>query len=225
MEFNNTSVMFDGNIFSRHLKMNISDMYIACREKIKYISAMFIKVIGESDVKALTESTNAKSTDKIKKRTYMEASRVIDDYGNAILRLSYTYLHNMADAEDILQDTLIKYMQSHTEFDSNEHEKAWLLRVAANLSKNRIAYNSVRESDEIAEELIAEQREDLSFVWDAVKELPVVYREVVHLYYYEGFSTRDIAEILHMNESTVRSNMKRGRERLRQILKEEYDFE
>ncbi len=155
----------------------------------------------------------------------MEASRIIDDYGNAILRLSYTYLHNMADAEDILQDTLIKYMQSSMEFESREYEKAWLLRVAANLSKNKITYNNVRDADEIEEELIAEQREDLSFVWDAVKELPVVYREVVHLYYYEGFSTRDIAEILHMNESTVRSNLKRGRERLRQILKEEYDFE
>lgn len=67
MEFNNTSVMIDGYIFSRHLRMNISDIYIACREKIKYISAMFIKVIGESKVKASTESTNAKSTDKIKK--------------------------------------------------------------------------------------------------------------------------------------------------------------
>ena len=196
MEFNNTSVMIDGNIISRHLKMNISDMYIACREKIKYISAMFIKAIGEPEVKVSTVSTEVKSTDKIKNE--------------------HIWRH---------QDTLIKYMQSSMEFESREYEKAWLLRVAANLSKNKITYNNVRDADEIEEELIAEQRVDLSFVWDAVKELPVVYREVVHLYYYEGFSTRDIAEILHMNESTVRSNLKRGRERLRQILKEEYDFE
>ena len=66
MEFNNTSVMIDGNIISRHLKMNISDMYIACREKIKYISAMFIKAIGEPEVKVSTVYTDVKSTDKIK---------------------------------------------------------------------------------------------------------------------------------------------------------------
>lgn len=225
MELDNVDMMIDEYINQKRWSMDILDICIEFRKMINCISAKVIKIIDEFRMKVLAKSEKTESIDKIKTRTYMEASRIIDDYGNAILRLAYTYLHNMADAEDILQDTLIKFMQSHMELDGKEHEKAWLLRVAANLSKNRIAYNNVREADEIEDELIAEQREDLSFVWDAVKELPVTYREVVHLYYYEGFSTRDIAEILHMNESTVRSNLKRGRERLRQILKEEYDFE
>mgnify|MGYP000386835115 CR=1 FL=1 len=96
---------------------------------------------------------------------------VLDIYGNAILRLAYSYLHNMSDAEDILQDTLIKYMQSSPAFLTESHKKAWLLHVAANLSKNKIDYNKIRETDELEETLVAEEREDLSFVWEAVKAL------------------------------------------------------
>lgn len=130
----------------------------------------------------------------------------------------------MEDAEEILQDTLIQYLKAAPVLENEAHEKAWLLRVAGNLSKNRIAYNRLRSTDELQESLAAEQREDLSFVWEAVKDLPVKYREVIHLFYYEGLSTGEIASILKEKESTVRSRLMRGRERLRSILKEEYDF-
>lgn len=154
-----------------------------------------------------------------------QAERFLDDYGNHILRLAYSYLHNLNDAEEILQDTLIQYLKTLPHLESREHEKAWLLRVAGNLSKNRIEYNKRRYADEINEELIAEEREDLSFVWEAVKELPDKYREVIHLHYYEGYPTAHIAKILKRNESTIRSDLRRGRERLREVLKEAYDFE
>lgn len=154
-----------------------------------------------------------------------QAERFLDDYGNNILRLAYSYLHNLNDAEEILQDTLIQYLKTLPHLESREHEKAWLLRVAGNLSKNRIEYNKRRYADEINEELIAEEREDLSFVWEAVKELPGKYREVIHLHYYEGYPTAHIAKILDRNESTIRSDLRRGRERLKEILKEAYDFE
>lgn len=151
--------------------------------------------------------------------------KVLDTYGNAILRLAYSYLHNMSDAEDILQDTLIKYMQSSPVFLTEGHKKAWLLHIAANLSKNKIDYNKIRETDELEETLVAEEREDLSFVWEAVKALPEKYREVIHLYYQEGYPTKEISKILSRNESSVRSDLKRGREALKQVLKEAYDFE
>ena len=131
----------------------------------------------------------------------------------------------MDDAEDILQDTLIKRLSAAPVFESAEHEKAWLLRVAANLSKNRIDYNSVRRADELDESLAAEKREDLSFVWDAVRSLPTEYAEVVHLFYFEGYSTAETAKILGKNESTVRSCLSRGREKLKSVLKEAYDFD
>lgn len=157
--------------------------------------------------------------------TFARAEKALDQYGNAILRLAYSYLHNMSDAEDILQDTLLKYMQSAPAFENVQHEKAWLLCVASNLSKNKISYNRVRETDELLETLAAEEREDLSFVWNAVKKLPEKYREAIHLYYEEGYSTREISRILNRRESTIRSDLKRGRERLKEVLKEEYDFE
>ena len=153
------------------------------------------------------------------------AGRMLDRYGDSILRLSYSYLHNMGDAEDVVQETLIRYMKTAPSFENEAHEKAWLLRVASNLSKNRIDYNNVRQADELDEKLAAEEREDLSFVWDAVKSLPDNYRDVLHLFYNEGYSTKEISVILKRNESTVRSDLKRGREKLRLVLKEVYDFD
>ncbi len=155
---------------------------------------------------------------------YMQAEEIMDRYGDTLLRYAYSYLHNLSDAEEILQDTMIQFMKSAPIFTSESHRKAWLLRVAGNLSKNRISYNTIRQTDELKEELVQEEREDLSFVWDAVKELPVKYREVIHLFYYEGYSTAQIAEILEKNETTVRSLLSRGRKLLKQVLKEAYDF-
>lgn len=149
---------------------------------------------------------------------------MLSEYGNSILRLAYSYLHNMSDAEEILQDTLIQFLKTTPTLESPAHEKAWLLRVAANLSKNRIDYNCLRTSDELNEELIAEEREDLSFVWAAVKTLPTQYREVIHLFYHEGYPTAQIARMVGRKESTVRSDLRRGREKLRELLKEAYDF-
>ncbi len=152
------------------------------------------------------------------------AERFMKEYGNSILRLAYSYLHNMADAEDVLQDTLIRVLEADPEFKSEEHEKAYLLRTAANVAKNRIDYNKYRETDELNEELVAEKREDLAYVWDAVRGLPEQSREVIHLFYVEGYRTAEIAKILRRKESTVRSDLKRAREHLKEILKEEYDF-
>lgn len=155
------------------------------------------------------------------------AEQPLDSYGNAVLRLAYSYLHNIEDAEDILQETLIRYFQTHLVLENKAHEKAWLLRVAANLSKDRIGYNKLRGHEDIdtsEESLIAEQREDLSFVWDAVKQLPVRYRAPIHLFYYEGCSVEQIAGILNRKPATIRSDLHRCRDRLKTILKEAFDF-
>jgi RNA polymerase sigma factor (sigma-70 family) len=154
-----------------------------------------------------------------------QAERLLDTYGNHILRLAYSYLHNSGDAEDVLQDTLIQFLKAEPVFESGIQEKAWLLRVAANLSKNRIRYNKVRDADQLQETLAAEERADLSFVWEAVKSLPQPYREVLHLFYYEGCSSAEISSILGIKEATVRTHLRRGRARLKDILKEAYDFD
>jgi len=153
------------------------------------------------------------------------AAGLMDRYGDSILRFAYSYLHNMSDAEEILQDTLLAYLVNQPAFANEAHAKAWLFRVAGNLSKNRIRYNSYRNHDELMEELVAKEKEDLSFVWEAVSQLPENYREVIHLFYQEGFTTAEIAAILGRREVTVRSDLSRARKKLKEILKEAYDFE
>ena len=156
------------------------------------------------------------SREKVNQR----ATALLDQYGEHILRLAYSYLHNQSDAEDILQDTLIQYLRTSPTLESPAHEKAWLLRVAGNLSKNLLRAQGYRQADQLEETLVAQEREDLSYVWDAVKALPVPYREAIHLFYYEGYSTAQIAQILDQKESTVRSRLKRGREKLKPLLEE-----
>ena len=148
------------------------------------------------------------------------ATALLDRHGESILRLAYSYLHNQSDAEDILQDTLIQYLRTSPTLESPAHEKAWLLRVAGNLSKNLLRAQGYRQADQLEETLVAQEREDLSYVWDAVKALPVPYREAIHLYYYEGYSTAQIAQVLGQKEATVRSRLKRGREKLKPLLEE-----
>lgn len=101
----------------------------------------------------------------------------------------------MSDAEDILQDTLIQYLKTGPVFENAAHEKAWLLRVAANLSKNRLDYNSIRKTDELNEELAADERGDLSFVWEAVKSLPFTPEQTEYISYWH-----ELAEIDYIGE-------------------------
>lgn len=153
-----------------------------------------------------------------------QAGRLMTVYGNNILRLAYSYLHNISDAEDVLQDTLIQFIKTQPQFESADHKKAWVLRVAINISKNKITYNKIRKTDELSETLVANEKEDLAFVWEAVKQLPSKYGEVVHLFYHEGYSTAQIASLLSKKEATIRSLLLRARMKLKDILKEEYDF-
>ena len=152
------------------------------------------------------------------------AEHALCTYGQSILRLAYSYLRNQSDAEDILQETLVRLLRSAPEFETQEHEKAWLLHVAANLSKNRLRYNRLRRADPLEETLIAQERPDLAFVWEAVSALPVRWREALHLYYQEEYSTAEIAQILSRKESTVRSDLRRARIRLKEVLQDDYDL-
>lgn len=169
---------------------------------------------------ALMAEVSTRQADRDREKVNRQAERLLAEHGNSILRLAYSYLHNMSDAEEVLQDTLVQFLKTAPALDGPEHEKAWLLRVAANLSKNRLDYNKVRLTDELNEELVAEEREDLSFV----KALPVNQREAIHLFYHEGCTTAEIGKVLGRRESTVRSDLHRGRAKLKEVLKEAYDF-
>ena len=125
-----------------------------------------------------------------------------------------------------MQDTIIQLVRNDPKPEDPEHLKAWLLSVAANKSKNLLKYNRYRQHDDIEElEIPEEAPEDLKYVWEAVNRLPEKYREVIHLFYAEDYPTKQISAILGIRESTVRSLLCRGREKLKEILKEEYDFD
>lgn len=154
-----------------------------------------------------------------------DGARALRRHGDAVLRLACAYLHQRAEAEDVLQDALLQYLQKAPAFADEAHERAWLLRVAANLCKNRLSYWRRHPQEELSELLPGREEPQLAAVWDAVGALPARYRGVVHLYYYEGYSTVEIARLLGKKEATIRSLLTRARARLRELLKEGYDFE
>lgn len=154
------------------------------------------------------------------------AEKALQSYGNSLLRLAFSYMHNMQDAEDALQDTLIQYMRKAPAFESEEREKAWLITVTCNICKNKLRHTKHLREDELTDIIPDErQAEDLSVVWECVKSLPDKYSEVLHLYYYEGYSIKEIADMLGKNEATVRSLMSRGRNMLKAPLEDIYGYE
>lgn len=192
----------------------------------KIVSA--IRIVGSSEEQEQEkeiEVDSARKAPMTQEQQDKYLREILDWHGNRILRLAYSYVHNMEDSEEILQDVLLKLISVAPEFASKEHEKAWILRVTANLSKNKIEYNKLRDTDELNEELVAEKKEDLSEIWEAVKSLPENYREVIHLFYEEGYSTDEIAVLLSESGANIRTRLKRARAKLKDILREEYDFD
>ena len=203
--------------------------------------AILLAVSGKGDDNPFTLSGNeAETFDEVPSsgaprksdgQIEKEAEEILDLHGDSILRLALSYLHNKEDAEDILQETMIKFVTVRPNFESEAHRKAWLMRVASNLAKNRIDYNKVRDTMELNEEIAGEVQEDLDkgdvykAIWDAVRALPVHQREAIHLFYQEGYQTSEIAMLTGRREATVRSDLKRARDKLRELLKEVDDFE
>ena len=152
--------------------------------------------------------------------------RILDVYGDSLYRLALSYLHNDADAQEAVQDTVIQLLRYDPDFHGDTaKEKGWLMKTASNLCRNRLRAINAHPSTELDEAFAGSEEADLGFVWEAVAALPVKYREVIHLFYQEGYSTKEIAEILGRKEGSVRSDLTRARDQLRQILKEVYDFE
>lgn len=162
--------------------------------------------------------------DMLEKKTdkpNQSVEEVFQEYGNMLYRIAFVMMKNAFDAEDVVQDTLIKYME-HTErgkdFETEEHRKAWLIRVDSNLCKNRLRF--YKNHPKISVEQLSryyEEKEDLRLM-DSLLLLSQKYREVLLLHYVEGYQSREIAEMLSLSEATVRKRMERGRRKLREIL-------
>lgn len=156
-----------------------------------------------------------------------EANRLVETYADTILRVSYTYLRSTQDAEDICQDVLLKALGRAGSFDSAEHERAWIIRVAINAAKDLLRRHDRQGTvalDDIAEPVAptpATEREleaRAESVLERVMALPLEYREAIYLHYYEGYSIKQIAAIVHASESAVATRLSRGRSKLRPTL-------
>lgn len=143
---------------------------------------------------------------------------VYSEYRNTVYSVILTRVRNVDDAQDLCQETFIKLLKCGVDFSNGDHLKAWLLRVAINLSLNHIRDNSHMSAEEISEEIPYYDRIVDNELLTVVAQLPEEYRTVIHLYYYDDYSTARIAEILDLKESTVRVRLKRGREKLRRML-------
>ncbi|MCI8513259.1 MAG: RNA polymerase sigma factor [Lachnospiraceae bacterium] len=147
---------------------------------------------------------------------------LVGRYETLLYRAALAVVGNVQDAEDAVQETFLKvYEEKNPDFASAAHEKAWLIKVTVNECKNRLRSGWFRKTAPLLETYPAgepEQRELL----EQVMALPASYRAVIHLYYYEGYSTAEIARILSKKEGTVRSLMSRAREKLRKVMEEGY---
>lgn len=151
-----------------------------------------------------------------------QAKRLVNLYADMILRISYQYLKQTCDAEDICQTVFLKYITHNAVFDSVEHEKAWIIRTTINACKDHLKSSFFRRTValENAAQVAAPAVPD-TWLLDAMKNLPEKYRISLYLYYYEEYSAREIADMLGANEATVNQYLSRGRRKLRTFIAEE----
>ena len=158
-------------------------------------------------------------------RAEQEVNRAIEQYSDMILRLCTVYLKNTQDAEDVFQTVFLKYALSRQVFESPEHEKAWLIRVASNQCRDLLKSFFRRFTVPLEDGVLAEAGipSEHSEVLEAVGSLPRAYREVIYLHYYEGYTAPEIAKILGKNPNTVYTHLSRGKGLLRKALGGEAD--
>lgn len=158
-------------------------------------------------------------------RTDVEITRAIDQYADMVRRLCFVHLKNYADTEDIFQTVFLKYAQSKLEFTNVEHEKAWLIRVTINACKDlmRDFFRRNVVSVDALYNLPGHTTDEHRYLLEEVLKLPEKYRNVVYLFYYEGYTAVEISQILNRKVNTIYTWLDRARAQLRDVLTEELE--
>ncbi len=145
-----------------------------------------------------------------------EIAKIYKRQYNTVYRTCFSFMKNSEDAEDMVQETFLKLIAGKKQFESEKHEKAWLIVTASNTCKDELR-RWKRRLEKITslfqQETVSQKEDDRVLEW--VMALPVKYKQVIYLYYYEGYSTSEIAGMLHCPESTVRNQLLRGRRLLK----------
>lgn len=150
---------------------------------------------------------------------------LVETYQNNLYAAAFHVCRNAQDAEDVVQDTFIQYLSQKQEFESEQHIRAWLIRVAINQAKNKTTSFFRRNSLPLEDymQTLTFESEESSALFEAVMHLPEKYRIVIHLFYYEDYAVKEIAEILRLTENNVKVRLSRGRMLLRNTLKEVWE--
>lgn len=150
---------------------------------------------------------------------------LIEQYRENLFAVAFNICKNAEDAEDIVQDTFIQYYTAKKEFDSEQHIRAWLIRVTINKAKNvnHTFWRRNKLSLEDYMESLTFETPESEGLFEAVMKLPEKYRIVIHLFYYEDYTVSEIAGILKLSESNVKVRLTRGRRMLKDTLKEEWN--
>ncbi len=146
--------------------------------------------------------------------------QIFDLHSESMLRAAFAILKSKEDAEDAVQEAFLRYIQKDPVFKDEEHEKAWLLRVTINISKNMLKASNNKNRPITEDILYGKNQTDE--VLPCVMTLPERYRAVIHLYYYEGYSIKEIASVLKLPSATVGTRLSRARRMLKNTL--EGDF-
>lgn len=151
-------------------------------------------------------------------RTDEEINEIYNRHIDTVYRVCFSFMKNAADTEDMVQETFLRLILSKKEFQSNEHEKAWLIVTASNVCKDALKHwrRSVENIDDYPFlESGSSLEEDGMGMLYAILALPVKYKEAVYLYYYEGYSSAEIAKMMHCSDSTIRNRLSRARKLLK----------
>ncbi len=146
------------------------------------------------------------------KNQYLE--KMVEKYSNMIYRLALIRTKTKENSEDVYQEVFLRLAKKMPDFKSEEHERAWLIRVTINCSKNLLNSKFFRNTAELKEDIPFETEEKHN-IYYSVQKLPIKYKTIVHLYYYENYKIKEISEILKMKENTVKSCLARAREKLK----------
>lgn len=152
----------------------------------------------------------------------MSTEEILDTYGDRIYRLCLVILGNEADAEDALQETLIRYFQKKPVFSDSEHEKAWLLHVAANQCRDFLRVRKRHGYIDMDSLSLAAPEAPDKTVLEALMRLPEKYRLVMVLHYVEEYRVEDIAKMIGRTPSAVKMRLQKGRKLLGELYRREY---
>lgn len=149
--------------------------------------------------------------------------QILQRYGDMLYRLCVILLKNESDAQDAVQETIIRYYQKAPHFESREHEKAWLIRVATNISRDLLRYRARHpQLEEDLQTYAVSQEPSDSGILEALAAVPEKYRLVLTLYYIEEYRIEDIARIINRTTSAVKMRLQKGRRLLEEIYRKEY---